>query len=195
MNSVPRLDSPKTMPLRSPLDDRRAYNQRMLTNGVANPVPLQPSLSTSLQTVRATLPPHSQRPSILFPGTSPSMGPEPADPLADMEDLRPIDLTGSNASIDLNGSTASLDLAAPGNRESRPAEPASPMPPLDLGEPFIRSRAGEGLSRRRGRHAGAGHLEADAAGARRLARQLGGGGCGRLPAGRGDAGGGGRCDG
>ena len=52
MNSVPRLDSPKTMPLRSPLDDRRAYNQRMLTNGVANPAPaLQPSYSTSLQTV------------------------------------------------------------------------------------------------------------------------------------------------
>ena len=58
------------------------------------------------------------------------MGPGIADPLADMEDLRPIDLTGSNASIDLNGSTASLDLAASGNRESRPAEPASLMPPL-----------------------------------------------------------------
>lgn len=188
MNSVPRLDSPKTMPLRSPLDDRRAYNQRMLTNGVANPAPLQPSLSTSLQTVRKTIHHHSQRPSILFPGTSPSMGPGIADPLADMEDLRPIDLTGSNASIDLNGSTASLDLAASGNRESWPAEPASPMPPLDLGEPFMRSRDGEGVSRRRGRHAGAGHLEAHAAGARRLARQFGGGRCGWLPAGSGDAG-------
>lgn len=37
MNSVPRLDSPRNMPLRSPLDDsRRPYSQRMLTNGSQN---------------------------------------------------------------------------------------------------------------------------------------------------------------
>lgn len=68
----------------------------------------------------------------MFPGTSPSFSPSfpPSNPSTSMEydDLNPIDINGSSASLDLTGNPAQ----PPASEVA-----ASPMPPLELGEPFM----------------------------------------------------------
>ena len=61
-------------------------------------------------------------------GISPSLGP---NGLPEMDDMR----------AEITSSTTSLDLNPPSiPQQTEPHPPSSPIPPLDLGEPYMRGK-------------------------------------------------------
>ena len=65
----------------------------------------------------------------MFPGISPSLGP---NGLPEMDDMHGVDITSSTASLDLNPPSMP--------QQTDQQAPSSPIPPLDLGEPYMRGR-------------------------------------------------------
>lgn len=67
------------------------------------------------------------------PSFSPSFPASTGTTSMEYDDIQPIDITGSTATLDLAGNPSGQAAAAD--------LPSSPIPPLDLGVPYIRGRA------------------------------------------------------